>query len=1119
MTSRSPLRGQSTESRTNAVKLHASDSASHIPLPGPRSLENSTTSMTSLSSLKRDTSSLPAKMEAMEQQMLATHMRACSAGEEAEAAVRSVVDEKLPPVLDELEILRGRVGNLESRSSSTLNASAPDVAIDGLMNRIEQAELRLSTSQSTVAPPSTEMAVLVARLDSSVTVVSRSVDECERRIRDVQQDHTSQWVTLRERIESAEVARGDGTAHLESSIREESCRRGAEVNALRTRLESLEQTLVDVNAKVAAWAEHASALDSQDSRLNTIENSYHEMLPALQVAVRRQEEVPRLLDSELPAVKARLEISERQLQQLQAAAQDTAVDSAAIADSSQDISDILRRLDAAEIQLQQRPADAEPARTDDNIAGLGDLTARFTRLEAALPSGDSPAADGVTRTRSRKVTFTSASGEGLDLQVSLAVLEKEVEALKLMNAATKLEVVPELDSLKRSTAANSKELEVLINSCKELQASAAGDGQKFEDINKELDVLKVSLGETRQDVSKVTTDLASERKERYSALAEVNHLTETVAKAAAETIERAEQRFSDELVVERKRAKQQDGKGDQPDAQKQLGDGFSPGDPVGESPKNAALGSGSSAEANRVAVAMSKCGQQTDIGRDLARCIGEMDAELRVELTGTINAVHKEVDSIRNIWAARLSSIECRVRAVETSCTSSSKTTAELKDVANELGAYARHYSSMLGPTSDAGGLTRDARGLTRQASVEGLRAKTENRVKASVESCETGSTSSSQQRRPYTNDSMSQSTDLQEERSNINSNSDTGFLSDMFKQAMREKPASSPLSSNSAMSDDLKTHLKSLVFAVNRTLGEDRGAPQDLDTSVRRVPSYSKGDAASPKPLAYEDPAARLRSQERNQSCPRNPIRGSRGRSPVADIPQPVLLREGEPRSPRGSTPMRLGNPVASTSSCSSALDGVASGPLCSFTPKELLSRPPGDPRAVTLAVRQEPAHGALGSSSSSSANAPPRSNAPGVSVPPKAAAGARSPSSGLSVTQHAVDFEDQAAAMDRTWPAFRKQTRRGSEPLTAERQTSTTKVPQPSQSPPAPATRTPSLQKHLSPAPSSAQVQQQAGPRPSSGGMSQVVRNAPTQIPAQGARPPVLQTVQPQPQRNTRR
>merc|ERR1719181_950255 len=85
-------------------------------------------------------------------------------------------------------------------------------------------------------------------------------------------------------------------------------------------------------------------------------------------------------------------------------------------------------------------------------------------------------------------------------------------------------------------------------------------------LNKdELEAVKASLEELarnnatvatlQQTVDRLSDDLAEERKERYSALADVNHLTEVVAKAAAATIERAERRFADELGAERERLK------------------------------------------------------------------------------------------------------------------------------------------------------------------------------------------------------------------------------------------------------------------------------------------------------------------------------------------------------------------------------------------------------------------------------------------------------------------------------------------------------------------------------------------------------------------------------------
>lgn len=279
---------------------------------------------------------LTSKMEAMEQQMLATHMRVCSAQEEAEATARSMVD----PLRDELISLCTRIVAVETEVQMLQQSKRVDAAAAAA-----EAEQRLSSSQNTQAS-TTETAVLVARLEAAVMVVTRGMDESERRISNMQQDQTSQWLTLRERIESAEVARGEGMAHVESkleaSLREDQCRHAAEVAAVRTRIESLEQTIVATDARVSALSGKGSSCDDPDSRIATIENSFQELESRL------------LKQQELPAIQARLDMAEKQLQDLQ-----PNIAQAMAKLLQQDMSDVINRIQAAEAKVQHVEAGLE----------------------------------------------------------------------------------------------------------------------------------------------------------------------------------------------------------------------------------------------------------------------------------------------------------------------------------------------------------------------------------------------------------------------------------------------------------------------------------------------------------------------------------------------------------------------------------------------------------------------------------------------------------------------------------------------------------------------------------------------------------------------------------------
>jgi hypothetical protein len=161
----------------------------------------------------------------------------------------------------------------------------------------------------------------------------------------------------------------------------------------------------------------------------------------------------------------------------------------------------------------------------------------------------------------------------------------------------------------------------------------------------------------------------------------------------------------------------------------------------------------------------------------------------------------------------------------------------------------------------------------------------------------ETASTASSQQRRQYADDNTSQGTSDRPDHKE-KTNPEAGLLSDMFKQAMSQKSSSS--TPHSAMSEDVKAHLKNWGCAVNRTLGEDNAEIRqdldnsnrqrlELDNSARRVAPFIKGVHTSPpihpqtRDLLPEEVPQLKHPLERDLSAARSVLRNvSRGRSPV---------------------------------------------------------------------------------------------------------------------------------------------------------------------------------------------------------------------------------------------
>eukprot|EP00747_Dinoflagellata_sp_TGD_P094847 gnl/TRDRNA2_/TRDRNA2_166262_c6_seq1.p1 gnl/TRDRNA2_/TRDRNA2_166262_c6~~gnl/TRDRNA2_/TRDRNA2_166262_c6_seq1.p1 ORF type:complete len:803 (+),score=149.68 gnl/TRDRNA2_/TRDRNA2_166262_c6_seq1:92-2410(+) len=172
--------------------------------------------------------------------------------------------------------------------------------------------------------------------------------------------------------------------------------------------------------------------------------------------------------------------------------------------------------------------------------------------------------------------------------------------------------------------------------------------------------------EARDGVERLTRDLAEERKERYIALADVGRLTEDVATAAARSIERAEKRLTEELEAERatlrKHVKEQQQQSAQ-EAEDGAAGGASPSAAGGEWPNRA--------NALRAKVASLLPGvpgstTQSDaevLQAGLAKAIGEMDAELRVEVLGRISKIGEEWRAEAAYLSGRMNTLGSEIRS------------------------------------------------------------------------------------------------------------------------------------------------------------------------------------------------------------------------------------------------------------------------------------------------------------------------------------------------------------------------------------------------------------------------------------------------------------------------
>lgn len=247
---------------------------------------------------------------------------------------------------------------------------------------------------------------------------------------------------------------------------------------------------------------------------------------------------------------------------------------------------LLARVDMVEQQLQHAPRRHEAFESTESLESMGDMSALMAHLEDLCNSCRDAASTGGNQ-------FSQLSTR----------IDKLESALTDMDSHRTLNVLPIKDN-------------------------------SFEDKRALMDKMHM-------DLSRLSRDLAEERKERFSALAEVGRLTEDVAKAGAASIERVEKRFMKMI------ANREDGSNCL--SKDMLVTKFLQGSDSDFSVKEC--------DADDLRDAL---------GASLATCIREVDAELRVELAGRINAIAVQLRAeLHSEIAARVATTEARVGSSE----------------------------------------------------------------------------------------------------------------------------------------------------------------------------------------------------------------------------------------------------------------------------------------------------------------------------------------------------------------------------------------------------------------------------------------------------------------------
>jgi len=302
------------------------------------------------------------------------------------------------------------------------------------------------------------------------------------------------------------------------------------------------------------------------------------------------------------------------------------------------LSQLVRRVEATEMQL----AGGSTADVADTVSGL------VRRMDAA---------------ERRIVESRSDVNDSKSLGANISLLAKRIIEVDSRAAQA-------TDSAAAALAAAKAVAQIPSESAQSPAPAEARAGQG------ELNQWHKELQATQQDITKLSKDLENERRDRCRALADIEKSTEEVAKAAATALERAEQRLAGSSPMMANVAIAA------------LGSGASgvEGSPAAGVPQRLSLGGvtspSSGEEDRRNASSLSSS--------SFARLIGEMDAELRIELTSRVKLLTAELrgDLLREV-AVRVGDVEAKVSAAEVS------TEAKLQRIAGEISSRLSRLESI----------------------------------------------------------------------------------------------------------------------------------------------------------------------------------------------------------------------------------------------------------------------------------------------------------------------------------------------------------------------------------------------------------------------------------------
>jgi len=291
---------------------------------------------------------------------------------------------------------------------------------------------------------------------------------------------------------------------------------------------------------------------------------------------------------------------------------------------------------------------------------ITELHQEIGALNRSVPCIQVSAANESTEAAESNASLITAQAELLrqfaELEVSVAGHRDAINALK------------EQEKDLQSKASHS-EVEALQEQVRSLRAAAQGRGEL------ELETSVSKLPAYHGDLDQLSKALAEERSERCAALAEVNRLMESIAKAASASIEETEKRLESRITS----------------VSSDHGMNLGLLDMSIGAKSNRSVASGRQTPAGH-STASQEVGGHMNSG--LAKLVGEMDAELRMELNSRLRMLNGELKSeLMKEVAVRCAAVEARCGAVEADLR------AKLGGVTDELQPRLKKLEAMQLPT------------------------------------------------------------------------------------------------------------------------------------------------------------------------------------------------------------------------------------------------------------------------------------------------------------------------------------------------------------------------------------------------------------------------------------